>query len=220
MFEKKSNPSALVCFKSNLVEVPYNTWWIDSGCIAHVSNTRQGFITTQTISPQNKKFVFMENRVKTPIEAIGTYHLILDIGHHLYFFETLYVPSISQNLIFMSKLDTLGFSFKFGIGCFSLFKHNYFIGSGILSDGLCKMNLDNLFAETLLILYHNVGTKRGLVKEHLAYLWHKWLGHIFKERLAKNEILSYLDFTDLNICVDCIKGKQTKHTKKRATRST
>jgi len=40
------------------------------------------------------------------------------------------------------------------------------------------------------------------------------------ERLIKNEILSDLDFTDLNICVDYIKEKQTKHTKKEATRST
>jgi len=39
------------------------------------------------------------------------------------------------------------------------------------------------------------------------------------ERLVKNEILLNLDFIDLNICVDCIKGKQTKHTKKGATRS-
>ena len=38
-FEKKGKLSALVCFESNLVEVPYNTWWIDSGCTAHVSNT-------------------------------------------------------------------------------------------------------------------------------------------------------------------------------------
>ena len=57
----------------------------------------------------------------------------------------------------------------------------------------------------------------------MFYLWHKHLGHISKERmerLVKNEILPDLDFTDLNICVDCIKGKQTKHTKKGATRST
>ena len=40
------------------------------------------------------------------------------------------------------------------------------------------------------------------------------------ERLINNEILHNLDFTDLNICVDCINKKQTKHTKKRATRST
>ena len=40
------------------------------------------------------------------------------------------------------------------------------------------------------------------------------------ERLVNNEILPSLDFIDLNVCVDCIKGKQTKHTKKGATRST
>ena len=38
-FERKGEPSALVCFESNLDEVPYNTWWIDSGCTTHVSNT-------------------------------------------------------------------------------------------------------------------------------------------------------------------------------------
>ena len=40
-------------------------------------------------------------------------------------------------------------------------------------------------------------------------------------RLVKEGILSHLDFSDLNVCIDCIKGKQTKHTtKKAATRST
>jgi len=61
------------------------------------------------------------------------------------------------------------------------------------------------------------------VNECSAFLWHKHLGHISKEmmeRLLKNEILPSLDFTDMNVCVDCIKGKQTKHTKKGATRST
>jgi len=40
------------------------------------------------------------------------------------------------------------------------------------------------------------------------------------QRLVKNEILPNLDFTDLNVCEDCIKEKQIKHTKKGATRST
>ena len=59
-------------------------------------------------------------------------------------------------------------------------------------------------------LHHDVGTKRSLVNESSAYLWHKYLGHISKERiqrLVKNEILSSLDFTDLDVCIDCIKGK-------------
>ena len=99
-------------------------------------------------------------------------------------------------------MDKTGYSFNFGNGCFSLFKHNYLIGTGTLCDNLYKLNLDNLFAETLLTLHHNVGTKRSLVNEQSAYLWHKHLGHISKERLerlVKNEILPDLDFTDLNI---------------------
>ena len=46
-FEKKGKLSAFVCFKSNLAEVLYNTWWIDSSCITRVSNTMQGFLTIQ-----------------------------------------------------------------------------------------------------------------------------------------------------------------------------
>ena len=38
-FEKKGELNALVCFESNLTKVPHNTWWIDSGCLTHVSNT-------------------------------------------------------------------------------------------------------------------------------------------------------------------------------------
>jgi len=97
------------------------------------------------------------------------------------------------------------------------------IGSGTLYDGLYKLNFDNLYVETLMTLHHNVGTNHSLVDERSAYLWHKRLRHISKERmqrLVKNEILSDLDFTDLNVCMDCIKGKQTKHTKKGATRGT
>ena len=54
------------------------------------------------------------------------------------------------------------------------------------------------------------------MNEGSAFLWHKHLGYVSRERikrLIKNEILPSLDFTNLNIGVDCIKGKQTKHTK-------
>jgi hypothetical protein len=67
------------------------------------------------------------------------------------------------------------------------------------------------------------GIKRSASNESSAYLWHQRVGHISKERLmrlVKCEILPQLDFSDLNVCVDCIKGKQTKHAiKKPATRS-
>ena len=79
------------------------------------------------------------------------------------------------------------------------------------------MEIDSLYAETILTLHHNVGTKHSLVNERSVLLWHKRLDHISRERikrLIKNEILPGLDFTDLNICVNCIKEKQTKYTKK------
>nr|KYP55707.1 Retrovirus-related Pol polyprotein from transposon TNT 1-94 [Cajanus cajan] len=111
-FEKKGEHNAYVCFESNLTEVPHNTWWIDSGCTTHVSNMMQGFLTTRTISP-NEKFVFMGNRVKVSVEAVGTYHLILDTGFHLDLFDTFYVPSIFRNLVSLSKLDVARYSFRF-----------------------------------------------------------------------------------------------------------
>nr|KYP35264.1 Retrovirus-related Pol polyprotein from transposon TNT 1-94 [Cajanus cajan] len=164
--------------------LPHNTWWINSGCTNHVSNTMQGFTIIQIISP-NEKFFFMGNRVKVLVEAVGTYRLILNTGHHLDLLETLYVPSLSRNLVSLSKLDAIGYSFTFGNGCFSLFKHNHLIGTVTICDDLYKLNLDGLYDETLLTLHHNISTKRSLVNEHSAFLWHKRLGHICRERMEK-----------------------------------
>nr|KYP56649.1 Retrovirus-related Pol polyprotein from transposon TNT 1-94 [Cajanus cajan] len=195
-------------WNENCIVFPHNTWWVYSGCMSHVSNMMQGFTRIQTISP-NKKFVFMGNRVKVLVEVIETYCLILNTGHHLDLLETLYVPSLSRNLVSLSKRDAVGYSFTFGNGCFRLFKDNHLIGTGILCDGLYKLNLNGLYDETLLTLHHNIGTKHSLVNECSAFLWRKRLCHISRqrmERLIENEILLNLDFIDLNIFVNCIKG--------------
>jgi len=105
----------------------------------------------------------MGNKEKVLVEAVRTYRLILYTGYHLDLLDTFYVPSITRNLISLSKLDVVGYSFKFGNGCFSLFKHTFMIGFGTLYDGLYKLNLDNLYVETLMTLHHNVHTKRNLV---------------------------------------------------------
>nr|XP_009796234.1 PREDICTED: uncharacterized protein LOC104242829 [Nicotiana sylvestris] len=115
-FERKGTISAFVCFESNLIEVPNNTWWLDSGATARVSTTLQGFLTIQSTNP-NKDFLFMGNRMKAPIEGIGTYCLIMETGRHLDPLQTLYVPSASRNLISLSRLDVPGFDLMFGNGC-------------------------------------------------------------------------------------------------------
>jgi len=221
-FEKKGNYLSFVCFESNLVEVPINTWWLDTGATTHVSNNMQGFLMIRTINPNEDRFLFMENGMKSSIEGIGTYRLILESGYVLDLYSTLYVPSLSRNLISVSKLDISGFRCMFGSGCFDLYKNTDNVGSGILIDGLYKLKLNDTYANSLLNVVNNVGYKRSMLNENSAFLWHKRLGHISKERmmrLVSNEILSNLDFSDLELCVDCIKGKQTKHNKKGATRS-
>jgi len=102
--------------------------------------------------------------VKTLVEVVETYRLKLDTIHHLDLLETLYVPSLSSNLVSLSKLDVTGYSFNFSNGCFSLFKHNHLIGIDVLCNGLYKLKLDDLYTETVLTLHHSVGTKRSLVR--------------------------------------------------------
>jgi len=102
---------------------------------------RNGFLTIQIISP-NEKFVFMKNRVIALVEAVETYCLILDTKHHLELLETLYAPRLSMNLVLLSKLNVIGYSFNFGNECFNLFKHNDLIGTSILCHGLYKLNLN------------------------------------------------------------------------------
>ena len=221
-FEKKGIFYISINFESNLVEVPNNTWWLDSGATTHVSHIMQGFLSIQTIRG-TEKFLYMGNRMKARIEGIGTYRLILDTGCHIDLEGCLYVPGCARNLVSVAKLDLLGFSFKIENNVFSMFKNMYYYGSGILVDGLYCFNLDVKFKESLFNVECDVGSKRDMHNDSSAYLWHQRLGHISKERvirLMKNEILPQLDFSDWDICLDCIKGKQTKQiSRNSATRS-
>ncbi|KAL1214071.1 Retrovirus-related Pol polyprotein from transposon TNT 1-94 [Cardamine amara subsp. amara] len=221
-FDKKGTKHLFVCSELNLVEVPHNTWWLDSGASTHVSHIKQGFKSIQPIKGPDR-FLFMGNRMKARIEGMGTYSLILNTGCTLDLDKCLYVPECARNLVSVSKLDDLGYDFKIGNGVFSLYRKNYFYGNGTLYDSLYRFNLDECFAESLFNV-ENYGIKRSASNESSALLWHKRLGHISKNRmmrLVKSEILPPLDFSDLDVCLECIKGKHTKHiTKKPATRST
>ena len=52
-------------------------------------------------------------------------------------------------------------------------------------------------------------------------LWHRRLGHISNQRiqrLVSKGILDPLDFSDFQVCIECIKGKQTNMRKKDVNR--
>ena len=125
-------------------------------------------------------------------------------------------------MISVSTLDKSGYSCLFGNGKFSLFHNSILVGSGSLSgyDNLYSLYTDTSFNESLQLSIR--GVKRKLTNENSAALWHKRLGHISKrriERLVSDEILNPLDFTDFDICINCIKGKQTNKRRFEANRT-
>ena len=69
----------------------------------------------------------------------------------------------------------------------------------------------------------NARNKRKRVHDVSSKLWHCRLDHISRgkiKRLIKKLILPLLEFSDLEQCIDCIKGKYVKKIKKDAKRST
>ena len=77
------------------------------------------------------------------VEAISTCSLVLSSGFILELEKTFYVPSFSRNLISISRLVPLGFSFNFTDSGFSLSNKSKVIGYSALSYGLFHIQLHN-----------------------------------------------------------------------------
>ena len=59
-------------------------------------------------------------------------------------------------------------------------------------------------------MHVHAGTKSCVMNEDFFMLWHCRLGHISQDRIKRlvdDGVLSTLDFTDYETCIDCIKGK-------------
>ena len=194
-----------------MVDVNHNTWWIDSGSTIHVSNTLSGMQNLR--KPRgSEQYIYS---CSSHVEAIGTCSLVLSSSFILELEKEFYGPSFSRNLISISILVPLGFSFNFSDSGFSLSNKSKVIGYGTLSDGLFHIQLQN--NDTYNFMHVTARLKECVVNEESSMLWHRRLGHISIERMKKlvNEwVLSTLDFADFETCVYCIKGKQTSKSKK------
>ena len=89
------------------------------------------------------------------VEFIGTCSLVLSSGFILELEKTFYVPSLFRNLISISRLVPLGFSFRFSDSGFSLSNKSKVISYGTLSDGLFHIQLQNDFTyNSMHVLLH------------------------------------------------------------------
>ena len=207
----------LVCSEVNLSTISRYSWWLDSGATSNISISEQGCLNLRKPT-EAERYIYVGNIGKVEVEGIGKFRLLCRTGFYLYF-DALVVPSFRRNLISISYLDKNGFVCSFSNGNFSLFQNSKQVASGSLSsfDNLYFLDIDTSYQEAL----HTDTRKHKLTKENSAALWHKRLGHISMkriERLVANDILQPLDFTNLNECVNCIKGKQTNKRKYDAKR--
>ena len=153
---------------------------------------------------------------KVAVKAIGIFRLQLDSSCTLDLNETFVVPSFRRNLIFVSCLDKYVYFCSFRNGMVSLYLNASVISTGSLIDKLYKLNIKASNGNETLHS-SNYDIKRKLTNE----LWHKHLGHISNQRiqrLVSEGILDPLDFLDFQVCIECIKGKQTNMRKKNANR--
>ncbi|KAD2804767.1 hypothetical protein E3N88_38144 [Mikania micrantha] len=112
---KKGIALNLMIYESFNVNVPCNTWWFDFGSTVHISNSLQGFRTIKKLA-RNQQTVKVGNGSEAEVEAAGTLSLVLEGGFILNLSETLYVPTITRNLISCPKLDRDGYVVTFGNG--------------------------------------------------------------------------------------------------------
>ena len=205
---------SFVCYESNFTNVNHNTWWIDSGSTIHFSNTLQGMRNLRKLVG-SERYIHSGRRLSSHVEAIEAFSLELSSGFVLELEKTFYVPSFSRNLLSISTLIPLGISYNFKDTGFTLLIKLKAIVYGILCDGLYSVYLQDNNAYNSLSLI--VSIKRSVMNEESSIFWHRRLGHISIQRIKRlvNEgVLSSLDFTDFETCLDYIKGKQTNQSKK------
>ena len=68
----------------------------------------------------NEQYIYSGSKMSSHVEAIDTCSLVLSISFILELEKKFYVPSFSRNLISISRLVPLGFSFNFLDSGFSL----------------------------------------------------------------------------------------------------
>jgi hypothetical protein len=227
IMEKRGENIISIVNESLYIEYSKTTWWIDSGATIHVANLLQGFRSTRT-TQRSERQIKVANGAQADVEAVGDVHLELDTGFIIILKDVLYVPSLQRNLISVSCLDKDGYTCLFEDGRCLIecngtvisiaFRRNdlYLISLRESVNYVCDNNA-NVFSSTL------ANRKRKRTQDASSKLWHCRLGHISRgriERLVKNEILPPLEFSDLEQCIEYIKGKFIKKIKKNAKRST
>ena len=128
----------------------------------------QGFLNTRKPASHEQR-VYSGNKLFSQVEAVGTFRLILKSEYVLDLDNVFFIFYFSRNLIYVSKLDIIGYDFWFINSTFSSFKGENFVGGGIKIDGLFKIDLVINFENKYLSLHGKIH-KKSLVNEDSIWL--------------------------------------------------
>jgi hypothetical protein len=137
--------------------------------------------------------------------------------------DVLYVPSLHRNLINVSHLDRIIMNVILDMASvpYAWFNSTY-VGVALLHNEIYLLSLcEKAYCVCQVNEHVSVSDKEQKKRKRThdsSKLWHYRLGHISRgriERLVKNYILPPLEFSDIEQCIDCIKGKYVKQIKKR-----
>ena len=117
-----------------------------------------------------------------------------------------FIPSLRRNLIFVSSLDRLGYSFHFGDGKVDIFCNSVLIGNGVLFGNIYCLSLHHGLLCDSSSVNSVVDCKRARMNLSSSMLWHKRLSHISRQRLkrlVRDGVLFNLDFSEFETYVVC-----------------
>ncbi|GJW69853.1 zinc finger, CCHC-type containing protein, partial [Tanacetum coccineum] len=139
------------------------------------------------------------------VEAIDIFHLCLPSGLDIVLNNCHYAPSITREVISVSRLYEDGFVNYFVNNTIQVSRNNMVYFSVILRDGIFEIDLSNSYANDSSM--YVVNNKRAKLDLDSVLLWHCHLGHISKKHIEKLQHYGLFNSTDLRAfekCVPCM----------------
>jgi len=125
---------------SNIHVIEINTttqkvWIVDSGCGSHLCNSVQGLRDRRQLAKGDVD-LRVGNGARVAAVSVGTYVIRLPSGLELCLNNCYFVPQLTKNIIFVSVLDSEGFSFMIKNHTLTLSFDDLVYGQAILSGGI------------------------------------------------------------------------------------
>ncbi|GKA13069.1 retrotransposon protein, putative, ty1-copia subclass, partial [Tanacetum coccineum] len=156
-------------------------------------------------------YLYMGNGVRAPVEAVGSYDLVLPNGLVTCLDNCHYAPTITRGVVSVSCLDDNGFIQCFTDYGLSFSKNDVLYFNAIPRDGIYEIDMLNLVPNVNYI--YNVSNKREKHNLDSTYLWHCRLAHISKKRIEKLQhdgLLKSTDDESFDRCISYLSGKMIR----------